>query len=169
MSEVWSKLTPVAVVLGIAVDAVAVVAWLADGIAVVGDVKLHWPVFFLAGAILIGLAGPGLFRWWVAKQECRRQALLREMRQVITAIKQLQEGLAVKSVDQETIAKVFVAQEVNPKWFPEPIDPRLALMRAHKFRERLLRMPYRKAMRLIRSDLKSQPTLTKQHHKPSAR
>jgi len=68
MSRLWKVLTSVAVVLGVTVDGIAVVAWIANGIAVIGEVKLHWPAFAVAGAVLMGLAGPGVSRWYVSRR-----------------------------------------------------------------------------------------------------
>jgi len=65
---------------------------------------------------------------------------------VIAAIEQIQEGLQAKAVSKETIARIAVTQEVNPAWFPDPMNMDLALNRAHRFRERLRLMPYRKGI-----------------------
>lgn len=65
----WSKLsrwaTPAALLLGVSVDGVAIAAALADGIAVIGETRLHWPFFVMLSAPFIGGALPGACRWWM--------------------------------------------------------------------------------------------------------
>ena len=50
--------------LGISVDGVAIAAALVDGIAVIGETRLHWPFFVILSAPFLGAALPGAYRWW---------------------------------------------------------------------------------------------------------
>ncbi len=160
MSLFWRRLTPVALMLGLTMDIVGVAGLVTDGVAVIGEVKLHGAELILAGAVLTGLAWPGTWRWWVSKEEAKRKSCIQEMDRVIATIQKFTQGINARSVDQKTTAEVDVMHEVNPAWFPIPMKLNLALARAHRFRERFERMSYRKAMRLIRSEIKSQPELT---------
>ena len=52
----------------LAVKAVGILSWFAEGIAVVGDTKLHWPLFLGVGALLVGVITPDVIRWWTRER-----------------------------------------------------------------------------------------------------